>query len=228
MTGLDTGTKVSGNNVLRRRMGLVLLVLVLAGCGVAEGTPTEPPALPTAALPMIATIPPTAAPTQPRATPTLVPLVTRTRAPTLTPVPTRVPGWVRCITHQPRGTEGPIWDIEVAPDGTVWVVAFRGVARLHPARKEWTAVNVEGDPEVDQFLNVTAGPGGTVWLPTRFGDGAYHWDGTAWSLFTTEEGLLSDWVTAASPPSKNFRSTSSFSRSELVIARASGARTPLP
>ena len=114
------------------------------------------------------------------------------------PVPTRVPESVRCTTYQPPGTEGPIWDIEVAPDGTVWVAAFRGVARLHPARKEWIAVSVGEDPEVDQIQAITTGAGGSVWLATRLGDGAYRWDGTSWSQLTSDDGLLSDWVNEVS------------------------------
>ena len=155
---------------------------------------------------MTATIRPTAAPTRPRSTPTLVPLVTRTRAPTITPAPTRVPGAVRCTTDQPAGTEGPVWDIEVAPDGAVWVVTFHGLARLHPARKEWIAVTVQSeseantgeDHEVDQFRSVTAGPGGSVWLASRFGEGVFYWDGELWTQLTSDDGLLSDWVNEVS------------------------------
>ena len=183
-------------------MALALLLCILVGCRAPEQTATVQPTLPVDAPPVTATVPPTAAPTRPRPTPTLVPLVTRTRAPTITPAPTRVPGSVRCTTAQPPGTEGPVWDIEIAPDGAVWVVAFRGVARLHPARKEWLAVTVEGDPGaeegedrvIDQFRAVTAGPGGSVWLVTRFGEGVYVWDGTSWVQRTTEDGLLADWV----------------------------------
>ena len=202
----DTGARTRGTDLLRREMALFLFVLVLVGCGGAEDTPTAPPTLLASTPPRTTTIPPTSAPTRARTTPTLVPLVTRTRAPTSIPVPTRVPGLVRCTTYQPPGTEGPVWDIEVAPDGAVWLVAFRGVARFHPARKEWSAVDVgmgpeatvDANPEIDQFRSVTVGVDGSVWLPTRFGDGAYYWDGTAWSQLTTEEGLLSDWVNEVS------------------------------
>jgi len=178
-----------GIDLLRQGLGLALVLLVLAGCGGPAGTAT--PLLATSTPAVIVTLPPTDAPALPAVTPTLVPLVTRTPAPTLTPVPTRVPESVRCTTYQPPGTEGPIWDIEVAPDGTVWVAAFRGVARLHPARKEWIAVSVGEDPEGLQIRAITAGADGSVWLATRLGDGVYRWDGVSWSL-------LSDWVNEVS------------------------------
>jgi len=54
------------------------------------------------------------------------------------------------------------------------------------------------DPVVDQFRTVTAGPDGSVWLASRFGEGAYRWDGTSWTQFTSDAGLLSDWVNEVS------------------------------
>ena len=202
----DTRTSTRVTDLLRRGLGLALVMLLLAGCGAPAGTATPPPMSPDSIPSATATIQATAAPTRPRPTPTLVPLVTRTPVPTVSTAPTRVPASVRCTTFQPPGTEGPIWDIEIAPDGTVWIVAFRGVARLHPARKEWIGVSVQADPddgvdgdsEVDQFLAITAGPGDSVWLPTRFGDGVYRWDGSAWTQLTSEDGLLTDWVNEVS------------------------------
>ena len=191
------GAMTRGIDLLRRGIGLTLFLLVLAGCGAPAVTVTPPP-LPANTLPPSAAVQPTSAPTRPRATATLVPLVTRTQVPTFTPAPTRVPESVRCTTYQPPGTEGPIWDIEVAPDGTVWVAAFRGMARLHPARKEWSAVSVGEDPEVDQIRAITAGPDGSVWLATRIGDGVYRWDGVSWTQLTSDDGLLSDWVNEVS------------------------------
>ena len=197
-----TGASHSGIDLPRCGIGLALCLLLLAGCGAPVSTATPWPTVPASIPSITATIPPTAVPTQPRPTSTLVPLVTRTRAPTATSAPTRVPGSARCTSYQPTGTEGPAWDIEVAPDGAVWVVAFRGVARLHPIRRAWIAVSVAGDAEAgageeqgfDQFRTVTAGPDGTVWLTTRFGDGAFLWDGDSWIQFTQDDGLLSDWV----------------------------------
>jgi ligand-binding sensor domain-containing protein len=185
-----------GVHLIRPGVGLALalVLLTLVGCGAPTATPTPLPVAATSAPPPAATLPPTDAPTRPAVTPTLVPLVTRTRVPTLTPAPTRVPESARCTTYQPPGTEGPIWDIEVAPDGTVWVAAFRGVARFHPARKEWVAVSVGEEPAVDQFHAITAGADGSVWLATRLGEGVYRWDGTSWSQLTSDDGLLSDWV----------------------------------
>ena len=114
-------------------LALALLLCVQAGCRAPEQTATVQPTLLVDAPPVTATSAPTAAPTRSRSTPTLVPLVTRTRAPTITPAPTQVPGSVRCTTAQPAGTEGPVWDIEVAPDGAVWV----GGRIMATEDKEW-------------------------------------------------------------------------------------------
>ena len=178
---------------LRQRVGQApaLLLLLLAACSQPATVATLP--APTATSPP-PTSAPTRTPTRPAPTATLVPLVTRTPLPTLTPVPTRVPAFARCMTWQPEGTEGPIWDIEIAPDGTVWVAAFHGVARLHPLRKEWVAVSVGEDEAGDQMRAISAGADGSVWLVTRLGEGVYRLEGDSWRHFAIESGLGSAWV----------------------------------
>jgi ligand-binding sensor domain-containing protein len=176
------------------RYAAILVLLALATCGQAQGTATLPPA--TATLPPTAPLDtpgPTSTPTQPRPTATWVPLVTRTPVPEPTTGPTRVPESARCTTYQPAGTEGPIWDIAIAPDGAVWVAALRGVSRLHPQRKEWVAVAVGADT-ADEIRSITTGPDGTVWLASRLGKGVYRWDGASWGQLTSDDGLISGWV----------------------------------
>ncbi|MFN2229460.1 MAG: hypothetical protein ACK2VA_06805 [Anaerolineae bacterium] len=165
----------------------MLLLLVMAACG--QPPVSAVPATATNTLP-----PPTIRPNTPGPSPTWVPVVTRTPLPELTAPPTRAPQSARCTTYQPAGTEGPIWDIEVAPDGAVWVAAYRGVSRFHPQRKEWNAVRAGDDPSADQIRSITAGPDGSVWLASRLGGGVYHWDGSSWRQITADDGLISNRV----------------------------------
>jgi ligand-binding sensor domain-containing protein len=178
------------------RYATVLLLLAPAACGPPSGTATSPTATATPPPPTAPpdTPGPSPTPTQPRPTATWVPLVTRTPRPEPTAGPTRVPESVRCTTYQPAGTEGPIWDVELAPNGALWVAAFRGVSRLHPQRKEWIAVRVGTESAADRIQAITAGPDGTIWLASRLGDGVYRWDGTSWRQLTSDDGLISDWV----------------------------------
>jgi len=178
------------------RYAMALVLLALAACGSPTGTAAPPTVTSTLPLPLalLDTPGPSATPTQRPPTATWVPLVTRTPRPEPTGAPTRVPQSARCTTYQPAGTEGPIWDIEVAPDGAVWVAAYRGVSRLHPQRKEWLAVHAGDDPSADQIQAITTGPDGSVWLASRLGGGACRWDGNSWRQITTDDGLISNRV----------------------------------
>ncbi|MEJ2736326.1 MAG: hypothetical protein P8189_22625 [Anaerolineae bacterium] len=200
-------------------LGLVLVLLFIAGCGAPLATPTSsptdagllvtpvegrmrpPPALrstsvmakaaPTQAV--VSTVAPASSPTS---TPTLVPTVTR--GPTSTPSPTLPSGSATCTSFQPQGTEGPIWDIAVAPDGAVWLAAFRGVARYNPNQGMWIPYTVEDGLLTDQVQSITLEPDGSVWFAYRGQEGASHFDGTRWSQVTTDDGLISDDVNSIS------------------------------
>jgi frataxin-like iron-binding protein CyaY len=175
---------------------MALILLALVSCASPPGTAAPSSAISTLPPPTapVDTPGPTAAPTQRRPTATWVPLVTRTPRPEPTPAPTRAPQSARCTTYQPAGTDGPIWDIEVAPDGAVWVAAYRGVSRLHPQRKEWIAVRASDAPSAVQIQAITAALDGTIWLASRLGAGAYRWDGNSWRQLTTDDGLISNRV----------------------------------
>jgi ligand-binding sensor domain-containing protein len=114
--------------------------------------------------------------------------------PTLTPIP----GSATCTTYQPPGTEGPIWDVEVAPYGKVWVAAYRGVARLERSTGEWTTYSLMNGLPGDQVLSITAGPGLTAWLPLRDSQGVALFNGTSWIHYTAEDGLPSEDVLGVS------------------------------
>lgn len=185
-----------GSDRLRQGIGLLLVavMLLVTACGGQAGTATRLPATATLVPATLSPTPTAGPPTEPAPTATWVPLVTRTPRPTLTPVSTRAPQVARCTTYRPAGTEGPIWDVEVAPDGTVWVAAFRGVARLHPIRKEWIPVDAGDDGASDQMRAIAATADGSVWLVSRSGDGVYRWDGESWRQLTQGDGLGSVWV----------------------------------
>jgi TolB protein len=204
-----------------RIISLVLVLLCTVGCGVPAVTPTARPA--DAGLPVTpasgrmrpppalrgtsaaAEAPPAetsvstailaSSPTS-TPTPTLVP--TLTPRPTLTPSPTLLPGSAVCTNFQPEGTEGPIWDIEVASDGTVWLAAFRGVARYDPSQRAWIPYTVADGLITDQVQSITVEPDGSVWFAYRGQEGASRFDGARWSHVTTDDGLISDDVNSVS------------------------------
>ena len=121
-----------------------------------------------------------------------------TPRPSFTPSPTLLPGSSVCTSSQPEGTEGPIWDIAVASDGTVWLAAFRGVARYDPKQRAWIPYTVEDGLVSDQVQSITLEPDGSVWFAYRDPEGASRFDGTRWKHLTTEDGLISDDVNRVS------------------------------
>ena len=52
--------------------------------------------------------------------------------------PTPTPVVVPCIVYQPLGTQGGVYDVEIAPDGAVWAAGTGGVERLDPQAARWT------------------------------------------------------------------------------------------
>jgi Tol biopolymer transport system component/streptogramin lyase len=197
-----------------RTISLMLVLLFIVGCGVPLATPTSspadggllvtpvggrmrpPPALRgTSGSAQVSPAPLADSATQ-IPTSTLVPTLTPT--PTLPPSPTLLAGSGACTSFQPEGTEGPIWDIAVASDGTVWVAAFRGVARYNPNLRTWTPYTMDDGLVSDQVQSITVEPDGSVWFAYRGQEGASHFDGTRWSHVTTDDGLISDDVKSIS------------------------------
>jgi TolB protein len=202
-----------------RTLGLVLVLLFIVGCGAPLVTPTSsptetgllvtpvegrmrpPPALRSTsvmakAAPTQAVVSTAAPASSPTSIPTLVP--TLNRGPTSTPSPTLLPGSAACTSFRPKGTEGPIWDIAVASDGTVWLAAFRGVARYNPNQGTWIPYTVEDGLLTDQVQSITLERDGSVWFTYRGQEGASHFDGSRWSHVTTDDGLISDDVNSIS------------------------------
>ncbi len=202
-----------------RIRGLLLVFLFIVGCGAPAVTPTPlptdagllvtsaagrmrpPPALRSTsamaeAAPTQAAVSKAAPGSSSTSTSTLVP--TLTQGPTSTPSPTPLPGSATCTSFQPEGTEGPIWDIAVASDGTAWVAAFRGVARYHPDQRTWIPYTMDDGLVTDQVQSITVEPDGSVWFAYRGQEGASYFDGTRWSHVTTDDGLISDDVNSIS------------------------------
>jgi Tol biopolymer transport system component/streptogramin lyase len=197
-----------------RTVSLVLVLLFIAGCGALPAAPTPqatdaglmstpgvgrmrpPPAL--RGTSAVAEVSPTRLAPLPSQMPTSTLVPTLTPRPTLTPSPALPPGSAVCASFQPAGTEGPVWDIAIAFDGTVWLAAFRGVARYNPNQGTWMPYTVEDGLVTDQVRSITIEPDGTVWFAYRGQEGASRFDGTRWRHVTTDDGLISDDVNSVS------------------------------
>lgn len=195
-------------------ISLMLVLLFTVGCGVPAATPTPPPTdagllvtpaggrmRPPPALRgtlAVAEVSPTPLADPPTRMPTSTLVPTLTPPPTPIPSPTLLPGSGACTNFQPEGTEGPIWDLAVASDGTVWLAAFRGVARYDPNQRAWIPYTVDDGLVSDQVQSITVEPDGSVWFAYRGQEGASHFDGTRWSHVTTDDGLISDEVNGIS------------------------------
>jgi len=152
------------------RLGLGLLVLLLASCGPA---PTVTPStVPTA------TSEPTTAPMS-----TLLPTTTPLLRPTSTPPPTLTADPIGPFVPLPPAESQPpgnIHDWRVAPDGTLWLITSAGVGSLRQGT--WTL-----HPEHGHIILGFDGAGRT-WLTSKDGDSIAAWDGTAWTTYGSEAG----------------------------------------
>jgi ligand-binding sensor domain-containing protein len=110
----------------------------------------------------------------------------RAGAPTPTPVP------VASLACTPYRLAREGWldyqmDVEVAPDGDVWVATNEDVHRFSGPEPTHTIYKTEdGLPDYTARV-VTIGPDGTVWVGTN--KGAARFDGQAWTPYTTTVGL---------------------------------------
>lgn len=93
-----------------------------------------------------------------------------------------------CEVYQPVGKTSWIWDIEIGDDGSVWVAANDGAARLNPKDETWRAFGQsEGLPAGDVRF-VTSDADETAWL--AFWDGLlFFFDGEQWGKFIDSEDM---------------------------------------
>jgi hypothetical protein len=115
----------------------------------------------------------------------------RAGAPTPTPRPV---AYLSCTAHTvgQGGWSEYHMDVEVAPNGGVWVATNEGVRLFErPADPQAGSIrrDLPGDPRP---RTLTIGPDGTVWLGTN--GGAASFDGQTWTLYTTEDGLAENTV----------------------------------
>lgn len=96
-----------------------------------------------------------------------------------------------CTVFQPLGSIGWIWDIEIAADGSVWVAANNGVARLETDTESWTTYSQANGLVEGSIRGVTADSDGSVWIISWEGK-VVHFDGENWTPYTTTDGLVSD------------------------------------
>ncbi len=84
--------------------------------------------------------------------------------------------------------------IDYAPDGGMWVGTHGGGLMHVSAQGEWTHTSVPdlGDSFVYQTMADVNGNG--YWVATW--SGLSHFDGKSWRTYTTEDGLVDDWVYA--------------------------------
>lgn len=104
--------------------------------------------------------------------------------PTSTPKPvitTCIPGKV-----VPKGEFMPIWDIEVASNGDVWVATPNdGVLRYDPQMDEWTTYLGELANQVPVSITITDND--DIWIGTE-GE-AVLFDGSSWTFYSRQYGL---------------------------------------
>jgi len=82
--------------------------------------------------------------------------------------------------------------LDYAPDGGLWVGTHGGGLMHVSEGGDWTHISVPdlGDPFVYQTMADVNGNG--YWVATW--SGLSHFDGTSWRTYTTEDGLVDDWV----------------------------------
>ncbi|MFQ5856871.1 MAG: two-component regulator propeller domain-containing protein [Anaerolineae bacterium] len=89
------------------------------------------------------------------------------------------------------GYAGYALAVQVAPDGTVYALSGREVLRL--AGDELLPLPpIPG--MIGDLIALFVAPDGTVWAGSS--GGAHHFDGTAWTTYTAQDGLVSNWVSA--------------------------------
>jgi len=129
------------------------------------------------------------------------PFATQEYFPPVTPSPTSFPGrvvvynakeWVS-YTHLNTNdglVRGMVYDIAMAPDGTLWFATPIGVS--HFDGETWTAYT-RGNGLIDSVANAVAiTADGIVWVGTE--DGVSRYDGETWQTFTTDDGLSGNYI----------------------------------
>jgi ligand-binding sensor domain-containing protein len=83
-----------------------------------------------------------------------------------------------------------VWDLDVAPDGSLWFAADGlGVSRYSQRDKTWTTyTTADGLPSLS-LTAIAAGPAGDAWVYVPW-EGVYRFDGAKWQLAQAQAGLV--------------------------------------
>ena len=164
----------------------VVLVAFLTGC-----VPTTLPP-PTAVFVLTSTPASTAIPTHLTLTvpvftpiPTPTPKPTRTPRPTVTPKPTPtpvpVPEMFRPVIAISDVLSGTLEHLHASPDGALWLVTDRGVARLKDNIPTVYLADYQG-----MFAGIDVA--GRVWVANQDASKMSAWDGTSWTTWAADAG----------------------------------------
>jgi hypothetical protein len=190
---------------MRRTIDLVIaiLTLLLAACGPVTSSPAATaPSTPLPSPEVHSTLPPPPSSPMPRLSPTPRPSLQITTGPTRTPPPTSTPRTTRTPTLASTATPlppvagpfvlvppesgrpaGEIGSLRVAPDGTLWIVAMKGIGRFRDGT--WNRFeNTNG-------VLVGFDASGRAWYVEdnpEAGNPIASWDGTAWTAYGSAEG----------------------------------------
>jgi hypothetical protein len=84
-----------------------------------------------------------------------------------------------------------ITDIDVAPDGSVWVSTWGdGLRWLPPGKSKWISIRSRDGLINDRVFSITALSTGVVWFAAR--EGASSFDGQKWNSFLSTDSLSAD------------------------------------
>jgi ligand-binding sensor domain-containing protein len=87
-----------------------------------------------------------------------------------------------------RTYDVPAVHVAVGPEGTVWLASASRVSRFIQGK----SYGVSG-METRRINGIAAGPEGTLWVGTT-DDGLLYYNGDAWTAYTTDDGLLDNYV----------------------------------
>jgi hypothetical protein len=159
-----------------------IVVLLLAGCGLAAKVSVTPSATP----------PPSPVPTTPTPRPTATATATATLLPSPTPQPTATPtpvglGWSRFPNVSDLRAVLPTENSE-----TLWLAALSGAVKVDLGSDVWSVLT-EADGLADNVTVSLARQEDWLWIGTQGGVSRYDPDDDSWRSYTTADGLSSNY-----------------------------------
>jgi len=154
----------------------------LAGCNLVPVPALNQESPTSESLVIVASFTPTAGDTT---TPKPLPPSTQTPQPTLTETPTPTPEAIQIgpfvpLENKDSQSFGEIYDLRVAPDGTLWLITSQGLSSF--SDDAWTMHPDHGEI----ILGFDAL--GHTWVTTNDGETISAWDGEDWQIYGLESG----------------------------------------